>query len=161
MPRKGPKREWEYPDIPHQLRGLVGQINGNGENGHNNGGIEISPRYLYLPPTGNQWKSTYRGNSPVAVGECSTPNGNQRKITRRTAFDLLRHRSAQRLTAISGEARRLLLLFSPLRPSAQRLTASVVSSQALYLDHYSSHVKVLNARGGLAQLQSNRILLGN
>ena len=33
LPRKGPQREWGYPDIPHQLRGLVGQNRARGENG--------------------------------------------------------------------------------------------------------------------------------
>ena len=50
-------REWGYPDIPHQPRGLVGQNRGNGANRTVTGDISI-PRYLYLPPIGNQRKST-------------------------------------------------------------------------------------------------------
>ena len=40
-----------YPDIPHQLRGLLGQNKGNGANRTVTGDISI-PRYLYLSPCG-------------------------------------------------------------------------------------------------------------
>jgi hypothetical protein len=117
LPRKGPEREWGYPDIPHQLRGLVGQNRGNGANRTVTGDISI-PRYLYLPPIGYQWRST-RHSCGYYLAKCSTPNGNQRKSTTQEPVAVIAVAGAQRLTAINGRARLFRLQQPP--ESAQRL----------------------------------------
>jgi len=86
------------------------------------------------------------GAESLPPSSWTTPNGNQRKITLSVqsqscgGYDVLNalRQSEENHAALSSQ----VLLYS----GAQRLTASVVSSQALYLDHYNCHVKLLNAQ---------------